>query len=278
MPLRSPRCRVSGRRLAIGAVALLLAVLAEGGEGPVLGESEYRLRVWKGVRAVGKVIGSVEMSLREGAYEGEACRVFRVTTRASCLGVSLDAVARSTLTTDLQRQLLYDYVRTGSKRVESRLVFRPTGIEWRRREPVKGADRLEWKTLATHRYSPGICDMFAALYLARKDALVVGGDPQWVRCVADRKLWDIGFRAVARERVTVPAGAFDTVRIEFEAAPANAFTLQTPFRGPFAMGADTKLWVDPERRLIVKVAGTAHLAVNVRAEMALVRTAAPGRN
>jgi hypothetical protein len=241
----------------------------------VLRESEYRLRIWKGVRPVGKVVGSVTMALCEGTHQGQACRVFRVETRASCLGVKLDAVAHSTLTPDLRRQFLYDYVREGSERVESKLIFRPPHIEWHRRVPVKGTERLEWRKLATHRYNPKVCDMFAALYLARRNGLTVGGKTQWVRCVADRKLWDIGFRATAREKVSVPAGSFDTLRIEFETAPANTATLDMDFRGPFALGPDTKLWVDPERELVVKLSGTAHLAVAVRADMTLVRAQGP---
>lgn len=262
--------RLSARTLA----ALLLAPLAAAGEGRVLREADYQLRIWKGLRPVGTVVGSVTMTLREGVHAGQACRVFRVRTLANCLGIRLDAVARSTLTPDLQRQLLYEYERTGSERVESRLVFQPPHIEWHRLMPVDGSERQEWRKLAVHRYDPRVCDMFAALYLARRKGLAVGGKPQWIRCVADRKLWDIGFRAVAREKVLVPAGSFDTLRIEFETAPANSATLDTAFRGPFALGPDTKLWVDPERELVVKVSGTAHLAVAVRADMTLIRAQA----
>jgi len=247
-------------------ILFLAAVLALGGraypaDAPL--RLDYDLRVWKGLHALGRTIGSVTMALAAERFEGRPCRVLRVRTVASAVGFDLDATTESYMAPDLGREFGFHYTRTGSPKVQSSLVFGPDQIEYRRR--VGG----EWRALCRHPYDATACDMFAALYLARADGLAVGGPPRVARCVADQKLWDIAFRAVAHERVEVPAGTFDTVRVELAPEPANAYTRTQPFRGPFALGPDLTLWIEPARRLVVKLAGTAHLSVSLQAEMAL---------
>ncbi|MFP4057078.1 MAG: DUF3108 domain-containing protein [Candidatus Brocadiia bacterium] len=257
-------------------VLTALAVLAgcsaaEEPRPPVGQRCEYQLRIWKGAPALGITVGSVVMELRHDTYQGSPCKRFRVRTRARCLGYDVDAVTDSYVTPDLRRELFFRYLRTGSRRVESKLLFHPSAIEYRRVVPSEDAGDGQWRTLARHPYEPGVCDMFAALYLAPVGNVVPAGEPSVVRCVADRKLWDIAFRAVARETITVPAGTFEVVELELGATAANEHTRSLPFRGPFALGPDTRLWVDPSRRLLVRLEGTAHLVLPVRAEMRLVR-------
>ena len=240
---------------------------------------DYGLRVWKGVRALGRTVGSVTVERGRAQVEGRPCRLLRVRTRAQVFRYRVDATTRSYLDPDDGRELAFHYLRTGSKRVESRLLFRPSGIEYHKRLPVGEPQRLAWEPLAGHLYSRGTTDMFAAFYTVRPEGLTVGGPPRTVRCVADRKLWDIAVRATARERITVPAGTFDALCLEFLPRPANDYTRSVAFRGPFALGADTRFWVDPKTGILVKLAGTAHLIVAVRAEMKLVRVterAGPG--
>ena len=117
--------------------------------------------------------------------------------------------------------------------------------------------------------------MFAALYLLRGGALAVGGPSQTTRCVAGLTLWDIGLRALARETVAVPAGSFSTLRIELTPAPANANATGQEFRGPFGLGPDIRLWIDPGQQILVRLVGTAHLTVALQTEMNLVRVTRP---
>jgi len=253
--------------------------LRAGGEPAVERRLHYSLRVWKGLRALGTTVGSVTVEHGRGSYRQRPCRLLRVRTRAGVLGLRVDATTESHFAADDGRELGFHYLRTGSRRVESRLLFLPEGIEYHKRLAPRGSREQVWERQARHRYQRGVCDMFAAFYLARVEGLAVGGPPRTMRCVADRKLWDVAFRAVGRSRVTVPAGTFDTLCLAIEPTAANDHTKPLRFRGPFALGATTRFWVDPRAKALVKLVGTAHLAIPVRAEMRLLRidqAAAPG--
>jgi hypothetical protein len=210
------------------------------------------------------------------------------------------------MTPDLNRELLFHYIRTGGEQTESKLVFGPTEVDYHKLvhcdagEACKNpdhqvasplhflngrtchcsgcnrAEHCEWRVLCHHPSNPPVCDMFAAVYLARAEGMTVGGPARTTRCAADLKLWDVAFRPVERETVTVPAGTFDTVRVELSPTPANAHAAAEEFRGPFGMGPDTKMWIEPDQRLLVKLTGTAHMGIAPQTEMNLVRvTKAP---
>ena len=256
---------------------MALAVQARAGEGERIERRlEYGLRVWKGLRVLGKTIGTVTVETGTGTHEDQPSRLLRVRTRAKLFRFRVDATTHSHVDPANGRQLAFHYLRTGSRRVESRLLFRTTGIEYHKWLPAGEPPKTAWEPLAEHPCDPRVCDMFAAFYAVRAGGLEVAGKPRIVRCVADRKLWDIAIRAVARKRVTVPAGTFDTLCLELKPSPANDYTKAIAFRGPFALGADTRLWIDPETDTLVKLTGTAHLTLPVRAEMRLLRIAKPG--
>ena len=272
-------CTVFGgpreRGLGIVAACVLLAApcAAAGAEGRerIQQRLDYSLRVWKGFRALGRTVGAVTVETGEGAFGDRPCGLLRVRTRARLFRFRVDATTRSFLDPQDGRQLAFHYLRTGNRRVESRLLFRPSGIEYHKRLPAGEPPTLAWEPLAGHPYEPRIRDMFAAFYAAKVEGIRVGGPPRTLRCVADRKLWDVAFRAAARETIAVPAGTFDTLRLEIAPSPANDYTRTIRFRGPFALGANTRFWVDPATGILVKLAGTAHLTVAVRAEMRLLR-------
>lgn len=234
---------------------------------------DYTLRAWKGLRVLGRTVGSVSVQFGKGRLGERPSRLVRVCTRAGLLGLRVDAATESHLDARTGREMGFHYLRTGSRRVESRLDFLPGLVEYHTRARHDGAKELTWRKLAVHRSETAVCDMFAAFYFGSVGGMAVGGPPRTLRCVADHKLWDVAFRAVARETVAVPAGTFQTLRLEIKATPANDFTQSLRFRGPFALGEDATFWVEADTGTLVKLAGTAHLAISVRTEMRLVRVA-----
>jgi len=269
--VRQSHCAV---RRAVAAVAVafgLAQALYAGGRPAVERRLDYSVRVWKGLRFLGRTVGTVVVEFGQGKRGEQRSRLVRVHTKAGLLGMRVDATTESHLHARTGRELGFHYLRTGSRRVESRLDFLPGRVEYLKFERRDGAKRPTWQKLAVHASNGDVFDMFATFYVGRVRGLAVGGPPRRIRCVADRKLWDVSFRAVARERVTVPAGTFDTVRLAIKATPANAYTKSLSFRGPFALGEDAIFWVEPASGTLVKLSGTAHLAIRVRTEMRLVR-------
>ncbi len=272
----SPIAKPTGRALL--GILLLLApsgLIGAADAARIEHRLDYALRVWKGLRFIGRTVGSATVEIGTGACEGHPCRLLRVRTRARFLRFRVNATTHSYVDPRDGHQLAFHYLRTGSKRVESRLLFKPSGIEYHKWLPVGKPPKEAWEPLAGHPYDPKTCDMFAVFYAVQPKGLEVGGEGKTVRCVADRKLWDVTIRAVARERITVPAGAFDTLRLEIEPSPANDLTRTIAFRGPFALGPDMRLWVDPETGFLIKLAGTAHLTLPVSSEMRLLRISEP---
>ncbi len=274
METRAYACRLA----ALGGALSLLAATAHAGAAQaehIAQRLDYGLRVWKGIRAFGRTVGSVTVETGTATHDARPCRLLRVRTRARLLRFRVDATTRSYVDAADGRQVAFHYLRTGGRRVESRLLFGPDGIHYHKRLPVGSPPRMAWEPLASHPYDPRACDMFAAFYAARPGAVELGGEPLRVRCVADRKLWDVAIRAAARERITVPAGTFNALRLALDPSPANDHTQTLAFRGPFALGPNTRLWIDPDTGILVKLAGTAHLTLPVRAEMRLLRIQTP---
>lgn len=132
------------------------------------------------------------------------------------------------------------------------VLFHHTGQEGRRRRDRKyvfdlaGQEvRREWAGDPVERFPLllPVQDPFSILFDARTRPLEVGR-PVMLEAFEGRRRWDVEVQVLRRERVTVPAGAFDTIVVK----------PHLKFEGVFQQKGDVVVWLtDDDRRMPVRM-------------------------
>jgi hypothetical protein len=84
-------------------------------------------------------------------------------------------------------------------------------------------------------------------------------------------MWDIEFKAVKEETLSVPAGEIRCLKIAMTTKPANEYTRKHAgdFEGPFGLHGQINLYVDKETKQPVLVRGKVDAGTTFEVEVAL---------
>jgi hypothetical protein len=190
---------------------------------------EFDLR-WLGIKA-----GTAEMRI-----EGEGESGFLISSVArSADWVSVFYPVEDIIESHLEKGLPVRYhmrLREGRKRKDREVIFR------RAEGKALFTDHLEKKE-KEYDIPEGVHDPLSAFFRTREEDLSVG-EPVFMPVFDSKRVWNSEVRVLRKERVTVPAGTFDTIVIK----PL----LKT--EGIFSGKKDILIWLtDDERRVPVKV-------------------------
>ncbi len=141
----------------------------------------------------------------------------------------------------------------------------------------KGCNNPEhyvWSMRERHRQIYGrVNDIIAALYLARGLDIELGGDPQILRVINNRDLYDIYFQADKEVPIEVPAGRIPCYRLGLKLVPRNehAREHEEEFEGPFGLHGKIGLYVDKDTKQVVYVRGQVKLGATFDVEVKLLK-------
>jgi hypothetical protein len=136
----------------------------------------------------------------------------------------------------------------GRRKRERLYTFDLEQQEVRREQTGKGIERFP--------LPEPVHDPFTTLYEARARPLPVGSAFQ-LEAFEGKRRWDVEVKVLRRERVTVPAGVFETIVVK----PV------LKFEGVFQQKGDVLVWLtDDERRMPVKMASEVRIG-SVTAEL-----------
>ncbi len=276
---------------------------------PVLRGGErlhYAASAWKAARFLGCDVGTAILSVETGR-DGCGRPFARIVAKASgsALGHSMDATVVTTLDPATGRPTRYEDENRGSSPGAHLLAFSADGIRYFKRKHCNGCcdDRhfvtesrggflgigsrevrvhcrethcaepahREWRLRHEHEADPLAADPLTILYRARALDLRVGGPARTLRVVVGHGVFDVEVRAVRCEKVTVPAGTFDGLKLALVPRPACGTPATARFQGLFGLCGEIELLVDRETRIPLVIRGTVPMGVDVNAEVVLTR-------
>ncbi|MCZ6601487.1 MAG: DUF3108 domain-containing protein, partial [Planctomycetota bacterium] len=133
-----------------------------------------------------------------------------------------------------------------------------------------------WRIRDRHKVDRPTYDMLSVIYICRTLDLPLKGKGQELRIVDAHDQWDVTIRAVAREKIEVPAGKFRCLRIEISPKPAEKGTkVRKEFRGLFGIHGDIQIWIDEKTRIPVRIRGVVPFGVDLNMEVSLAKKTLP---
>lgn len=234
----------------------------------------YNVRVWLGLRAVGANVGTAEFTVDKVDLDGRTAYQFQVRASGGTLGYKVRSTLTSYLDAATLRSIRYMEVHEGSEKGGKLLEFTDCRISYSRWRPVKGPDgkktkEFHWEQRMVHEIDQPFVDMLAALYLARRFDLSRRAPRQSINVCESKSLWRLRARGDKPVSLTVPAGTFEAIPIEFRSDPLNDDAREEGFRGLFGMRGSIELWMDARTRRIVRIRGIIPVGINLRVDVTL---------
>ena len=138
----------------------------------------------------------------------------------------------------------------------------------------KRAEHRTWRPSKSRAVPEGTVDTLSAVYLAR-ETIRSGDESQRFPMVEKERLWDVEVRAGARRKIEVPAGRFDSRRVELvtRRPPGEEVDEDERFEGMFGIRGKIQIWMEASSGVPVRIDGELPVPVigDLEVQVELVR-------
>ena len=138
----------------------------------------------------------------------------------------------------------------------------------------KRAEHRTWRPSKSRAVPEGTLDTLSAVYLAR-ETIRSGDESLRFPMVEKERLWDVEVRAGARRKIEVPAGRFDSRRVELvtRRPPGEEVDEDERFEGMFGIRGKIQIWMEASSGVPVRIDGELPVPVigDLEVQVELVR-------
>jgi len=271
----------TGRGVCVWLVLMLAAAAARGADVKIIpftpGEKlSYVVRVWLGWDKLGMSVGTAEFLCDQVVVDGERAYQFQIVANGGAFGYRVRSRLTSQIDADTLKSIRFAEVHAGSEKRKKRLEFTPTSIAYWKYSRVRLANgkktqRRAWRLKRINEVDHPFCDMLSALYLARGFDLGASAAPQWIDVADAQRLWRLQAKAGRAMKLSVPAGTFQAVAVDFKSTPLNHDAREKQFTGLFGMKGAMQIWVDTVSRRILRIRGTIRVGINLKVDISLAK-------
>lgn len=291
---------------ALLAFCLLVALPPQEGEAPKAGRRlpvgevlVYEARLFKGAEILGGVIGRCEVKCSAAEHESKPAFRCRAEASGEVFGFQVKQELESLVDPTTGAPMLHTSSLSGTAIARKKTKFRDGKAEyWKMKhcrnetgdcgeahaadgDPEKGhctdrhCGRIEhrkWTLRDTIDLEGPTYDPLSVVLAARRSALGPGHPMERFTVLVDDRLWEITVHSEDGGEMETPAGKFDTLSITLEprCLDTKPWHEKEPFRGPFGLQGDIRIWVDREDLKPVRVRGKVPFGVVLDAEIRLV--------